>query len=211
MLKELSVAVGLFVMLGLMVAMNPKNLGDRTAHERTVKVVAKLQGGSFQGAGVLARQGLVLTVAHIFVDENTGKLYPNPQLLVLKQGDIEFRPAILKFYSADKDIAILQFNDEKAIKPLILTRKWAYGDFLSFLGNGDGGDFEAGHTRIMAVDYIKRRSRVDPLFVYPCDTGKPGFSGTGLFNNRGELVGLFELGFANKQCAAIRVTEIVRP
>lgn len=198
---SLSIVVAMAATLVVMLVTPEKHNPDKTAMDRSVKVFSKVKDSSSQGTGTLMPNGFVLTCAHLFPER--GKFMP----LVLQRGETNPKKAKIIRIDHKRDLALLRFEGAKSVKPLKINPFWAYGQDLFFIGNGVD-DFMLGHSKFSGL-VITSYSH-GPVLMYPCDKGQPGFSGGGVFNAKGELLGVFELGFFNEdRCGAIRAEEVI--
>jgi S1-C subfamily serine protease len=158
---------------------------------RVVKVEShdKYHGG--QGTGTIVAPHLILTNAHLFPNKWKGRL----EIVFRQYDDDSYKSAIVISSDTKTDLALLFFPGPDHAKPVKLTRHWRIGEPLIILGNPRTGDFITGHTFINAYSFTKREDGyIRPMIQYDCGVGAPGFSGSGVYNTNGEMIGIFELG-----------------
>lgn len=149
----------------------------------------KVEGYS-QGTGVFVGPGLILTEHHVIEDAS--------RVLVLKHGKTEFIPAVVISSSSEKDLALVSIKD-LTNDSVIVNPKVNLGDSLWAIGNAGSKDFQVEETKLTGISiYILSSSTYRTMLQM--DNGdkeenekiRHGFSGGGVFNSKGELVGLTE-------------------
>ncbi|MBR5366350.1 MAG: trypsin-like peptidase domain-containing protein [Clostridia bacterium] len=169
------------------------------------------------GSGVIiSEDGYLITNAHVIVNESTGK--PAETITVRLTNGEEF-PAEVVTYDSDEDIAILKI----AATGLTPARcgdsdRLTVGEELIVVGNplGElGGSVSNG-----IVSATQREIEIGGVTMYLIQTNaavNPGNSGGGMFNMKGELVGIVNcksygeeiegLGFAIPINQALKISE----
>lgn len=173
--------------------------------ERVVKISAFNDEQTGHGTGTLLGNGYILTNSHLFPEKG------NVSVVFRRHTETENSPAVIISSDTKKDFAILRFKGADATKALPITSKWKLGESIILLGNPGQQDFRFGHTRIMGLTYIGNPfGYVRPMLIFPCDTGAPGFSGSGIWNLKGEYLGIFELySQGTDMCLAIPAKEVM--
>lgn len=189
------------------------------ATARSVKVCGLFKKiGTTCGTGTLLGNGLVLTEQHIidkvsfnFVEISSSglrlvRIEEDPiAVKVLRSNGKEFKDAVVVAFHKDKDLAILRINDD--ITPaIIFSDDFSREDSVWTVGNPGNGDFKAVKTKIVGIYLYKDGEEVRNLISIDSQNNqiRPGFSGGGLFNLGGGLIGIVEVcNSEEKLCAAI--------
>lgn len=186
---------------------------------RSVKVCAVYPTlGMACGTGLLLGKGKVLTENHIIdtlsvngvIISSTGfkplYLEESPlKVLVLRQDEQEFVPAIVIATHSFKDLALLRIEDD-VTPSVIFDFEFYRGEEVFAIGNPSSGDFVPVKTKIVGVYLYKDGKELRNLVMIDAQDNKirPGFSGGGIFNKNGGLVGVVEVcNESEKVCAGI--------
>ena len=172
-------------------------------------------GGAGSGV-ILTEDGYIVTNAHVILDNNQQN--PADTVTVRLTDGTEY-PAEVKAYDTDEDIAIIKI-DAKDLKAVTCgdSDKLIVGEELLIVGNPLG---ELGGTVTYGiVSATEREIQVVGVTMHLIQTNaavNPGNSGGGMFNMRGELVGIVNakssgtgiegLGFAIPVNKAVSVSE----
>ena len=172
-------------------------------------------GGAGSGV-ILTEDGYIVTNAHVILDSNQQNV---ADTITVRLTDGTEYPAEVKAYDTDEDIAIVKI-DAKGLKAVKCgdSDKLIVGQELVIVGNPLG---ELGGTVTNGiVSATERKIQVGGVTMHLIQTNaavNPGNSGGGMFNMRGELVGIVNakssgtgiegLGFAIPVNKAISVTE----
>lgn len=172
-------------------------------------------GGAGSGV-ILSEDGYIITNAHVILDNNQQNVADT--ITVRLTDGTEF-PAEVKAYDTDEDIAIVKI-EAKGLKAVKCgdSDKLVVGQELVIVGNPLG---ELGGTVTNGiVSATEREIQVGGVSMHLIQTNaavNPGNSGGGMFNMRGELVGIVNakssgmgiegLGFAIPVNKAVSVSE----
>ena len=172
-------------------------------------------GGAGSGV-ILSEDGYIITNAHVILDENMR----NPaDTVTVRLTDGEEYPAEIKSYDTDEDIALLKIEAKKLTPALIGdSDELVVGEEILVVGNplGElGGSVSNG-----IVSATERKIQVGSVMMTLIQTNaavNPGNSGGGMFNLKGELVGIVNakssgtgiegIGFAIPANRAVSVAE----
>ena len=172
-------------------------------------------GGAGSGV-ILTEDGYIVTNAHVILDNNQQNV---ADTVTVRLTDGTEYPAEVKAYDTDEDIAIVKI-DAKGLKAVKCgdSDKLVVGQELVIVGNPLG---ELGGTVTNGiVSATEREIQVGGVTMHLIQTNaavNPGNSGGGMFNMRGELVGIVNakssgtgiegLGFAIPVNKAVSVSE----
>ena len=172
-------------------------------------------GGAGSGV-ILTEDGYIITNAHVILDNNQQNV---ADTVTVRLTDGTEYPAEVKAYDTDEDIAIVKI-DAKGLKAVKCgdSDKLVVGQELVIVGNPLG---ELGGTVTNGiVSATEREIQVGGVTMHLIQTNaavNPGNSGGGMFNMRGELVGIVNakssgtgiegLGFAIPVNKAVSVSE----
>ena len=172
-------------------------------------------GGAGSGV-ILTEDGYIVTNAHVILDNNQQNV---ADTVTVRLTDGTEYPAEVKAYDTDEDIAIVKI-DAKGLKAVKCgdSDKLVVGQELVIVGNPLG---ELGGTVTNGiVSATERKIQVGGVTMHLIQTNaavNPGNSGGGMFNMRGELVGIVNakssgtgiegLGFAIPVNKAVSVSE----
>ena len=172
-----------------------------------------------QGAGsgvIISTDGYIITNTHVITDESTGRVADSITVRLTNGDEYD---ATVKGYDAEADIAIIKIEASG-----LTAVQWgdseqlAVGEELVIVGNPLG---ELGGTVTNGiVSATQREIEVNGVKMYLIQTNaavNPGNSGGGMFNMKGQLVGIVNakssgtgiegLGFAIPINEALEVTE----
>jgi len=172
-----------------------------------------------QGAGsgvIISVDGYIITNAHVITNESTGAIADN---IIVRLTDATEYTAEAVAYDADSDIAILKIEAE-GLKPALCgdSESLAVGEELVVVGNPLG---ELGGTVTNGiVSATQREIQMGGVTMSLIQTNaavNPGNSGGGMFNMKGQLVGIVNakssgtgiegLGFAIPINYALEISE----
>lgn len=178
------------------------------ATKRSVKVCAESGVGQACGTGSFIGKGIILTENHIIKDmEYIGidtsnpnvlieKTSPTQKVMVLRSDSQAFEPAIVVTKDSDKDLAILSVSTEEANSEIILNFEFRRGEEVWAIGNPNGQDFLTIKTKIVGVWHFNYHNGVErDLIEFDSKDNKirAGFSGGGIYNLNGGLIGILEM------------------
>ena len=172
-----------------------------------------------QGAGsgvIISADGYIITNAHVITNESTGAIADN---IVVRLTDSSEYTAEAIAYDADSDIAILKI-EAQGLQPALCgdSESLAVGEELVVVGNPLG---ELGGTVTNGiVSATQREIQMGGVTMSLIQTNaavNPGNSGGGMFNMKGQLVGIVNakssgtgiegLGFAIPINYALEISE----
>ncbi|MGN1409436.1 MAG: S1C family serine protease [Eubacteriales bacterium] len=172
-----------------------------------------------QGAGsgvIISTDGYIITNTHVITDESTGRVADSITVRLTNGDEYD---ATVKGYDAEADIAIIKIEASGLTAAQCGdSDKLAVGEELVIVGNPLG---ELGGTVTNGiVSATQREIEVNGVKMYLIQTNaavNPGNSGGGMFNMKGQLVGIVNakssgtgiegLGFAIPINEALEVTE----
>lgn len=172
-----------------------------------------------QGAGsgvIISTDGYIVTNTHVITDESTGRVADSITVRLTNGDEYD---ASVKGYDSEADIAIIKIEaDGLTAAQCGDSDKLAVGEELVIVGNPLG---ELGGTVTNGiVSATQREIEVNGVKMYLIQTNaavNPGNSGGGMFNMKGQLVGIVNakssgtgiegLGFAIPINEALDVTE----
>lgn len=214
------------------VTVHPKTSEQKAADagEREVRVARSVEIGSGSGAIINFKQRLVLTNAHV-VGDNEKVLIYFPLYVgdkLLKERD---RYWSSKYRSSGKvvakdpvrDLAVVQVESlpKDALEIALAGHAPRLGDAIHSIGNpGESKDLWIFRSGEVLEDVHRKLRATDPggkmpAFVIDCQVvftdlpTRPGESGSPLFNDRAELVGVMSgMGRESKQGYAVEVGEV---
>lgn len=191
---------------------------------RSVKVCTIYKKlGMACGTGVYVGKNKVLTETHIIGHIKTQDMDIGPngftvttyeddpmQVMVLNQNGQSFKPAVIVSSHTNKDLAILT-TDEEVNSEVILSYEFERGQEVWVVGNPGSEDFKPVKTKIVGVYLFNDNGEVRSLITVDSQNNqiRPGFSGGGIFNLNGGLIGLLEVcNPSDKICAGIAASDI---
>lgn len=159
--------------------------------------------GYNMGTGYFIGKGRILTEDHV---TNGAE-----KILILRHGENEFEEAIMVTSSTAKDLSILSVNDDIPNGQVLFSTKYFPNQKVFAVGNAGADDFEVAEARIAGTsamvigdDNIRTAIHVDSKQKI-----RPGFSGGGLFDMNGALIGMVEATNGEGYAMAIRASEIL--
>ena len=167
---------------------------------RTVKVISM---GDYpgQGTGTLLGNGYVLTADHVVREKIA--------IAVLLHNTTNFIPAVIVSSNPDNDYAILRIEDR--IAPLLSIETDFYlGQDLLMIGNPMHRDEDVSRSKLSSVGFmVEFGSGFKPVIVFECKGTTFGYSGGGVFNRSGQLIGIMsQMDRSQKFCMAIPMGSI---
>lgn len=206
--------LGLSMVLALAWALVPPKGNEaieRKIEERTVKIQVIPKNGFWmsQGTGTLIGHNYILTNSHLIDDRmGTPSMYT---IMFRKYSGVAFMPAVIISSDTKKDFMLLKYIGKEDIPDLKFNADWHMEEPLVLIGNPIERDFVLGHSKLIAMSYIMNpMGYMRTMLFFPCGPGKPGFSGSGVWNMKGELLGIFELSTNIGVCAAIPTKDILQ-
>jgi S1-C subfamily serine protease len=157
--------------------------------DRIVKIISVYPFGESQGTGTKIGKNRILTNSHLFVPSMAPE-----QILAIGPRDSDFYPLVIISSNTATDFAILKFKGEDDTDFLPITTEWKYGESIFLEGNPMNKDFLKGTSHIIGLTYLSNPmgwSR--PILIFKCGVGQPGFSGGGIWNQKGQYLGIFEM------------------
>jgi S1-C subfamily serine protease len=160
--------------------------------DKSVKIIAfktyvtpfGVQEGYVQGTGVSLGNGRILTEFHVAGGAN--------KIIVLSRGRTRFDAATFVKGDVSRDFAIIEVKD-KSLPSVVVAPGFKLGQNVIAIGNAGAVDFEVVHAKVTGVGVIMLASnRARVAMVMDNTRIRHGFSGGGVFNEQGELVGLTE-------------------
>lgn len=146
------------------------------------------EGNVYGCTGTLLSHNYVLTNAHCFP-----KL--KPQVFIRRVNDKDFIDAVIVSSATKTDYALLHFNGLDTAKQVEFSKDFQVGEDIILYGNPGIQNFVLGHSRIVGYVFVRTpMKKMRTMFVYPCNESAPGFSGSGVYNMKGEYIGTHELG-----------------
>lgn len=172
--------------------------------DRSVKIIAFKKvhtpfgdfDGYAQGTGVSLGNGRILTEFHVVGGAS--------RVVVLTRKRQQFDVAEIVRYAPTRDFAILSIED-KTLPATVIADKFEYGQSVIAVGNAGSQDFELAPARITGLGVVMLSSNSARTALQMDNRRiRHGFSGGGVFNKAGELVGMTEaLGIED---AALAIT-----
>ena len=153
---------------------------------RTVKIENIYRGS--QATGTYIRGGYILTVRHLYSDDNG---FHN-SIITTSAGK---RLTPLAIYLSGKSDMVILVVSEKIVSGTILGVP-GQKEPITLVGNPGDRDFEQVNTTSLVAPYIIRdpeTNRVRMMYGFVCNGARPGFSGSGIFNDSNEMVGMMTL------------------
>lgn len=212
--------VAMLALVGLSKAADyPLKMGvPANATARSVKVCAVYPHGMACGTGSFIGKGKILTETHIVGQQvgisGEGILREDPlKTMVLKYDEQTFQPAVLISSHVSKDLALLEIEDKTNPQVIFSQDEFLRGDEVFVIGNPGSEDFKVVKTKIVGVMLFKDREQVRSMIMVDSKKGevRPGFSGGGIYNKNGGLLGIIEV--CNEDdgvCAGISGNDVQR-
>lgn len=158
-----------------------------TPMDKSVKVASFLDEVYLShGTGVfLDENGTILTQAHVLGDGN--------DIRVLLPDATDFIHAVLISSDNTKDLAIVKTS--LLSKAVVLWEDFKRGDTVYAIGSPVDGDFHTIPTQIIAVGFANVNGQGRKMIFVDYKDGKigPGFSGGGIFDIQGQMLGSIEI------------------
>ncbi len=204
-MKQALVIVGLLLMGGVVQA---KELSPREIYEQTSPAVVMVMGhpdsgksGSGGTGSIIQADGLVLTNAHVVIEEKTGKPYPRLSVFlkpVRVTGDSKadlarMMRAKVVAYSSPLDLALLKLDGVSGPLPTIDlsdSDRARIGDRVIAIGHPEQGGLWTLTTGVISAE-VDNFNGVKGKHVFQTETGlNRGNSGGPLVDTDGHLVGV---------------------
>lgn len=190
-MKKLGVILTLYGMLALMAYWPYRSNQDIELEIRNhvVEINTITPKGNIYGCtGTLLSHNYVLTTAHCFP-----KL--KPQVYIRRVNDKDFMTAVIVSSATKTDYALLQFKGLDKSNQVEFSKEWNLGDEIILYGNPGIQNFVLGHSRIVGYVFVRSpMHKIRTMLAYPCNESAPGFSGSGIYNMKGQYIGTHELG-----------------
>ncbi len=175
-------------------------------YERAAPAVVMVMGYSSSGEGgsggtgsIIRRDGLVLTNAHVVVEEKTGKPYPNVYAY-LKPDRVTGNPktdlsrgsrATVRAFSTPLDLALLKIDNLPAPVPTLElgdSRQVRIGDRVAAIGHPEQGGLWTLTTGVVSAEF-EDFTNIKGKHVIQTETGlNRGNSGGPLLNAQGSII-----------------------
>lgn len=159
---------------------------NRYILDRTVKIENIYRGS--QATGTYIRGGYILTVRHLYSDDNG---FHNSTITTSTGKKL----TPLAIFLSDKSDMVILVVVEKTLSGTILGVP-GQKEPVTLIGNPADRDFEQVNTTSLYAPYVLRdpeTNRVRMMYGFVCNGARPGFSGSGIFNNSNEMVGMMTL------------------
>ena len=185
-----------------------KDLTPREIYEQASPAVVMVMGHSDSGTGgsggtgsIIQADGVVLTNAHVVIDEKTGKPYPRLTVFlkpVRVSGDTKadlarMVRAKLVAYSAPLDLALLKLEGVAASLPVIHlsdSDQTKIGDRVIAIGHPEQGGLWTLTTGVISAE-VDNFNGVKGKHVFQTETSlNRGNSGGPLVDNEGHMIGV---------------------
>lgn len=172
-------------------SVGPLPINEYILH-RTVKI-ENLHTGA-QATGIYIKGGYILTVRHLYSSDDG---FHNSLIMVSDpKGNKKYKHLTPRaiFISQNADIAILMVK-EFIDSPTVLSDD-TKTESITLIGNPSESDFEQTITELLPVPYFVRdpeTRNVKFLMGFVCNGARPGYSGSGVFNDQNELIGMMTL------------------
>jgi len=128
-------------------------------------------------SGVIVSRNLILTVAHIATQKPMGEFYVH----IRKGRQVHKVQAVIERHDTRKDLLLLRLEKPIDWTPVHLADLYEVGEHIIFCGCNVGRLTKFRHYRISINNY--------GILLHPVYYGD---SGGGVFNTRGELVGIIQ-------------------
>jgi len=165
-----------------------------TAKDSVVEIMAEAEDvGISYGSGVIvAKDGTIVTNAHVITYKDLGESYPFDKISIRLIDEQLFRDVDIVKYDLDLDIAVLKLTCDRTLKPIKLgdDSKLDYGDKVYAIGNMSNYGISLT-TGYIAIPHINVTYNNNTRNVIQCNlTISDGNSGGALIDERGKLVGI---------------------
>ncbi|MFO0730915.1 MAG: trypsin-like peptidase domain-containing protein [Nitrospiraceae bacterium] len=200
----LSAVVSVFMSTGVVAG----ELSPREIYERASPAVVMVMGHSDAGrkgsggtGSIVQADGLVLTNAHVVVEEATGKPYSKITVFlkperVTGEAKVDLSrglPATVKSYSAALDLAVLKIVNPPANLPVVAlgeSNGTHIGDHVVAIGHPEQGGLWTLTTGVISAEF-ENFNGVQGKDVFQTETGlNRGNSGGPLLDGEGHMVGV---------------------
>lgn len=204
-MKQICVIVGLLLMSGVA---QGKELTPREIYEQTSPAVVMVMGhpesgksGSGGTGSIIQADGLVLTNAHVVIEEKTGKPYPRLSVFLKPArvtGDAKvdlarMLRARVVAYSSPLDLALLKLEGVSGPLPTIdlgESDRTRIGDRVIAIGHPEQGGLWTLTTGVISAE-VDNFNGVKGKNVFQTETGlNRGNSGGPLVDSEGHMVGV---------------------
>lgn len=164
---------------------------------RTVKVVS-VGDCPGQGTGTLLGNGFILTANHVIAEK--------PVIAVLLHNTTNFIPAVIVSSNPDNDYAILRIEDKMA-PFLSINPDFHLGQDVLMIGNPGFKDEDISKSKVSSVGFmVVFGAGIRPVIVFECKGTTFGYSGGGVFNKSGQLIGIMsQMDRSHRFCMAIPI------
>ncbi|ALA60157.1 S1C family serine protease [Nitrospira moscoviensis] len=197
------------LILGLLAGLaQAKELSPREIYEQTSPAVVMVMGhpesgksGSGGTGSIIQADGLVLTNAHVVIEEKTGKPYPRLSVF-LKPGRVtgdtkvdlsRMAKARVLAYSSPLDLALLKLEGVRGPFPVIDlsdSERTRIGDRVIAIGHPEQGGLWTLTTGVISAE-VDNFNGVKGKHVFQTETGlNRGNSGGPLVDSEGRMVGV---------------------
>ncbi len=201
---------GLFAVWGVTITTSAlaAELTPREIYERASPGVVMVMGHSDAGrkgsggtGSIIQADGLVLTNAHVVVEEATGKPYPRITVFLKPErvtGDTKVDlsrgfPATVRAYSAALDLAVVKITNPPASVPVVTLGESGMthiGDHVVAIGHPEQGGLWTLTTGVISAEF-ENFNGVQGKHVFQTETGlNRGNSGGPLLDGQGRMVGV---------------------
>ena len=189
-------------------AVEAKELSPRDIYEQTSPAVVMVMGHSDSGKGgsggtgsIIQADGVVLTNAHVVIEEKTGKPYPRLSVFLKPprvSGDAKadlarMVRARLVAYSAPLDLALLKLEGAPVPLPVIDlsdSDRTKIGDRVIAIGHPEQGGLWTLTTGVVSAE-VDNFNGVKGKHVFQTETGlNRGNSGGPLVDGEGHMIGV---------------------
>lgn len=110
-------------------------------------------------------------------------------------------PAKLYNVNPDVDLATLESNGLHAEQ--IVVGEARVGEYIFLIGQPLEQDFEEAESIVFAVGIsVDPSGKLVPAIFFTCGNVRSGFSGSALYNNKGEIVGVMSFMWGGQICVA---------
>lgn len=185
-----------------------KELSPREIYEQTSPAVVMVMGHSDSGKGgsggtgsIIRAEGVVLTNAHVVIEEKTGKPYPRLSVFLKParvSGDsntdlARMVRARVVAYSSPLDLALLKLEGVAGPLPVIAfsdSDRTKIGDRVSAIGHPEQGGLWSLTTGVISAE-VDNFNGVKGKHVFQTETGlNRGNSGGPLVDGEGRMIGV---------------------
>ena len=177
-------------------ATKPEKAGGifNIAKNSVVEIMAETEDvGTSYGSGVIiAKDGTIVTNAHVITFKNLGQTYPFETVSIRLIDEQDFREVVIVKYDLDLDIAILKLKCDRSLKSIKIGNdtKLDYGDKVYAIGNMSNYGISLT-TGYIAIPHINVTYNEITRNVIQCNlTISDGNSGGALIDENGKLVGI---------------------